>query len=90
MGIGFLVGAIANAFGVGLWWVIFSRLDFEVFLKEAYQNEHLGSIISIGALLSLASFFILLRRGLDYRARGVVFYMIVIAFVVLYFNFFSK
>lgn len=89
MGIGFLTGAIANAAGVALWWLIFAKTDFENFLKEAYQKEHLGIIISLGALLSLGSFFLFLKRSFDVRARGVLLWVFVVAFLVMYLEFWA-
>ncbi len=86
--IGFLVGAIANAMGVLVWWGFFSRTDFELFLQEAFYAERLGTIISLSALLSLGTFFLFLHRSFDVRARGVLLWVFVVAFATMYLQFF--
>lgn len=87
--IGFIVGAITNILGVLLWWGIFSRMDIELFLQIAYEQQKLGTIISLGALLSLGAFFLFIKRTFDVRARGVLLWMFVAAFLVMYLEFFS-
>lgn len=88
LGIGFLVGAITNTLGVLLWWLLFSKNDLETFLLIAYQEGHLGAIVSIAALLSLGAFFLFLKRSFDTRARGVLLWVFVTAFIVMYLEFF--
>ena len=86
--IGFIVGGITNALGVFLWWLLFSKNDLEVFLQMAYEEGHLGTIISIAALLSLGAFFLFLKRSFDTRARGVLLWVFVVAFIIFYLEFF--
>lgn len=84
IGIGFLVGLIANAFGVLIYCLIIysvQHTDIETTLRMARENGSLSKIIVSGATLNLAAFFGFLKVKRDYRARGVIIATIVIAIV---------
>ena len=73
IGIGFLVGLIANALGILLWWLFFAYpTDLVTMLTMAYEQEVLGTIIGLGAILNLVAFFGFIRLRHDLRARGVL------------------
>ena len=75
IGIGFLVGLIANALGILLWWLFF-----------AYPTD-LVTIIGLGAILNLVAFFGFIRLRHDLRARGVLIATFLSAFVTLVLKF---
>ena len=79
IGIGFIVGIIANAIGVYLYIAFFSDEGFIETLKLAKQNDFLGKIVSLGAILNLGAFFVFIKKKEDYRARGVLLATVLIA-----------
>ena len=70
--IGFLVGLVANTIGIVLYILMFSDYGIEETLIAARQNDFLGSLIALGAILNLAAFFLFLKTNQPYRARGVL------------------
>lgn len=82
VGIGFLVGLIANAVGIFLAIQLFGNgEDIETTIKQAIANGFFGKLLSIGAILNLIAFFIFLKKKQDYRARGVLLATILVAIV---------
>ncbi|MCW8980730.1 MULTISPECIES: hypothetical protein [Altibacter] len=84
--IGVLVGLIANLTGSYLYVFILSQikgLSLDETLQVAVDQDLLGTIIALGALLNLAAFFVFLKKNQYYRARGVVLATLIAAIVVL-------
>jgi len=86
--IGFIVGIIANTAGTLLYIVLFSDLGIKDTFKAAIAQEHIGSLLALGAILNLVAFFGFLKLKRDYRARGVMIATIVTAMVILYYKVF--
>tara|TARA_R110002051_G_scaffold130712_1_gene204591 strand:- start:3159 stop:3443 length:285 start_codon:yes stop_codon:yes gene_type:complete len=86
--IGFIVGIIANAIGTLLYILIFSELSIAETYKAAVAQEHVGSLLALGAILNLIAFFGFLKIKRDHRAKGVLIATILIAFVILYYKVF--
>jgi hypothetical protein len=87
--IGMFVGLIANAIGL----FIVSHLlgngdDFTTVIKAAAQEDFLGKLISLGAILNLIAFFIFIKKKQDYRARGVLLITVFIAVFTFVFKLF--
>ncbi|MFD2563978.1 hypothetical protein [Aquimarina rubra] len=70
--IGFFTGIVANSIGIILYILLFSELGIKETLKAAQQNNFLGSLIALGAILNLIIFFLFLKQNKPYRARGVL------------------
>ncbi|WP_405208384.1 hypothetical protein [Aquimarina sp. LLG6339-5] len=70
--LGFFTGILANAIGIILYILLFSELSITETLKAAQQNNFLGSLIALGAILNLIIFFLFLKQNKPYRARGVL------------------
>jgi len=70
--IGLFTGILANSVGMLLYILLFSELSIKETLKAAQQNNFLGSLIALGAILNLIIFFIFLKQNKPYRARGVL------------------
>lgn len=83
IGIGTVVGLLANTAGIYLYIYFFSDYSLEETLELAVQNNFMASLIVLGAILNLFVFFIYLRKRQYYRARGVVFATIAAALAVL-------
>jgi hypothetical protein len=81
--IGFLIGIAANLTGIYLYIFFFLDYDFELSIQMARENDAVGNLIALGAILNLIAFFLLLKKGQLYRARGVVLATIVAAIIIL-------
>lgn len=86
--IGFIVGIIANAIGTLLYILIFSDLGIIETFDAAVRQEHVGSLLALGAILNLVAFFGFLKIKRDNRAKGVLIATILTAFVILYYKVF--
>lgn len=81
--IGLIVGLLANAAGMYLYIFFFLESELEEALKIALENDSLGSLIALGAILNFLAFFVFLKKKQIYRARGVIMATIVAALVIL-------
>ena len=86
--IGFIVGIIANTLGTLLYILIFSDLSITETFEAAVNQEHVGSLLALGAILNLVAFFGFLKIKRDNRAKGVLIATILTAFLILYYKVF--
>lgn len=89
IGIGALVGLIANFIGMLIFSGLFiNEFDFERIFIIAYKNQVLNKIIALGAILNFLPFYLFLKKNLIYRARGVLIATILVAILtaLLYFS----
>ncbi|WP_372944566.1 hypothetical protein [Muriicola sp.] len=86
--IGFAVGIIANVFGTLLYILIFSDLGIFETLEVAREQNYLGSLVALGAILNLLAFFGFLRIRRDQRAKGVLIATLLAALVILFYKVF--
>ena len=84
--IGFVVGIIANTIGTLLYILLFSNMGIQETIKAAIAQDHMGSLLALGAILNLLAFFGFLKLRRDHRARGVLIATILTAFIILYFK----
>ena len=86
---GMLVGLIANSIGLILVATLFGNGDdFTHVIKAAANEGFLGKLISLGAILNLAAFFIFIKKRQDYRARGVLLITVFVAVFTFVFKLF--
>ncbi len=81
--IGLVIGMLANLAGSYLYIYFFSTYRFETTVKIALEEDLLGNIIALGAMLNFLVFFVFLKKGQLYRARGVVLATVVAALGIL-------
>ena len=81
--IGFLIGVIANLAGCYLYIFFFSKYSLETTIEVALEQDILGNIIALGALLNLGVFFIFLKKKKYYRARGVIMATLLAAIIIV-------
>ncbi|QLG45802.1 hypothetical protein [Costertonia aggregata] len=86
--IGFVVGIIANTIGTLLYILLFSDFGIAETFKAAIEQEHVGSLLALGAILNLIAFFGFLKIKRDYRARGVLIATMITALAILYYKVF--
>jgi len=81
--IGFIIGFIANIIGIALYILLFSKEGFEGTLKSAVNFNFIGKLVSLGAIVNLIVFFILIKKNEDHKARGVLLATLVAAIIVI-------
>ena len=82
--IGFIVGIVANAIGLVIATLLFGPgTGISDSLSKAVSQGFLSKLISIGALLNLAAFFLFISKNQDLRARGVLIATVLIAVLTL-------
>ncbi len=86
--IGFVVGLIANTVGTLLYILLFSEFNIVETFQAAIEQEHIGSLLALGAILNLVAFFGFLRLKRDNRAKGVLLATVITALVILYYKVF--
>ncbi|MFC5047373.1 hypothetical protein ACFSTE_07390 [Aquimarina hainanensis] len=87
IGIGFIVGLIANSIGVIICTLLFSYLSpnglsLSETLSASVQNGTIGSLLVLGAILNLIVFFLFIKKNMPYKARGVLLATIIAAICV--------
>jgi hypothetical protein len=88
IGIGFVVGIIANTFGSLLYILLFSDMGISAAIEAAHEQGHLGSLLALGAILNLVAFFGFLKLRRDQRAKGVLIATLLTALVILFYKIF--
>ena len=86
--IGIVIGFIASAIGLTLSLLFFGTGDsIANSLDIAIAQDVLTKLVSIGALLNLAAFFLFLNTNKESRAKGVLIATIVVALITLIIRF---
>lgn len=86
--IGLIVGIVANTLGTLLYILLFSDLSIMETYAAAVAQDHVGSLLALGAILNLIAFFGFLRIKRDNRAKGVLMATILTAFLILFYKVF--
>lgn len=80
---GFLLGLLANLVGICIYIFFFSREGFMDTLKSASSFNFIGKLVSLGAILNLVVFFILIKMNQDHKARGVLLATLLAAIIII-------
>ena len=56
-------------------------------IQKAYQEDLLGKLISLGAILNIMVFFVFIKRNQDERAKGVLIVTLCIAILTVILKF---
>lgn len=81
--VGFIIGIFTALLGSYLFITFFTTFDISSGIQVIKQQGYLGKIITLGTLLDLAVFGILLKRNKEFMARGVILAVIVLAISTL-------
>ena len=81
--IGFLLGLLANVVGICIYIFFFSKEGFMDTIRSATSFNFIGKLVSLGAILNLAVFFILIKMNQDNKARGVLLATLAAAIIVI-------
>jgi hypothetical protein len=82
--LGFLIGIVTTTVGSFLFIKLVLQNDFNQGLQFVKDEGYLGKIITLGAILNIIVFFILLKYNKEIVARGVVLATIVLALVTMF------
>lgn len=82
--IGFIIGIITCFIGMFLYITIAMHTDFSTGIQTMKNEGHLGKIVTLGAILDLIAFGILLKMNKELMARGVVLAVILLTIVTLF------
>ncbi|WP_396167963.1 hypothetical protein [Flavobacterium sp.] len=82
--IGFVIGLIACILGIFLFITFFTDFDFLTGVQSMKSEGKLGKLITLGAILDLVSFGVLLKMNKELMARGVVLAVICIAIFTIF------
>ena len=82
--IGFAIGTLACILGVFLFITFFTDFDFMTGIQSMKSEGKLGKLITLGAILDLVAFGILLKMNREMMARGVVLAVICIAIFTIF------
>ncbi len=80
--IGFLIGITATLAGVTFFTIIFSPESISISLKSLFVQKKLGALISIGSLINIPLFFVLLKLDKINYAYGLLSFLLLLVFIV--------
>ena len=82
--IGALIGFVATFLGTYIFFTFCTEYSFLEGVKGMKSQGFLGKVITLGAILNLVAFFILLKMNKELMARGVVFATILLAIITMF------
>jgi hypothetical protein len=82
--IGFVIGVLACILGIFLFITFFTDFNFIIGIQSMKSEGKLGKLITLGAILDLVAFGILLKMNKEFMARGVVLAVICIAIFTIF------
>ncbi len=81
--LGFVIGIICSIFGCFLFIQLFTKFTFLAGIELLKADGKLGKIITIGTVLDLVVFWVLLKSNKDFMARGVILAVISLTLITL-------
>ena len=82
--IGFVIGILASILGSYLFITLFTNFSFISGIQIMKSEGKLGKIMTLGSILDLIAFAILLKLNKEIMARGVVLALIIIAILTFF------
>jgi hypothetical protein len=82
--LGFLIGFSTTLLGSYLFITFFTEFKFIAGIQIMKSQGNLGKIITLGSILTLIAFGILLKMNKEMMARGVVLAVIALAILTLF------
>lgn len=82
--LGFLIGLATTVLGSYFFIVFFTEFQFIAGIQIMKSQGNLGKIITLGSILTLIAFGILLKLNKELMARGVVLAVIALAIMTLF------
>ncbi|QIH39290.1 hypothetical protein G7A72_10910 [Flavobacterium sp. Sr18] len=82
--LGFLIGIAATLLGSYIFITFFTEFKFIAGIQIMKSQGNLGKLITLGSILTLIAFGILLKMNKEMMARGVVLAVIALAILTLF------
>ncbi len=85
--IGFILGLLTAVIGIAICIYIIANAKGTTFISTFYLFKNGGRfwmLLALGSTPILGTFFYLLKKDLEYKARGVVLATLMIAFIVFW------
>ena len=82
--LGFLLGLVSTLIGAYLFITFFTDFGFIAGIQILKSQGNMGKLITLGCILTLIVFGILLKMNKEIMARGVVLAVIVLAILTLF------
>jgi hypothetical protein len=76
---GVVIGIVCCFLGSFLFVVLFTKYGFMEGIVAMREQDSLGKLITLGAVLDLIVFFVLLKYNKDLMARGVILSLILLS-----------
>lgn len=81
---GFIIGLAASLLGSFLFMTFFTDYEFIEGVQILKSQGYLGKLITVGSLLDLAAFGILLKMNKELMARGVVLAVFILTIATIF------
>lgn len=81
---GVLIGIASCAIGSYIFIAVFTKFSFTEGIYALRVQGNLGKLITLGAILNLIIFYVLLKFNKDLMARGVILATIILTIVTLF------
>lgn len=82
--LGALLSVLSTFVGSWLWITFLTDFDYIAGIRFYAQQDMLGKIITLGAILNIFLFYFLLRKDRDELARGVILGLIILTLITLF------
>jgi hypothetical protein len=82
--IGFVIGILGSLLGMFLYITIATDFGFISGIQIMKSQGNLGKIVTLGSILDLVAFAVLLKMNKELMARGVVLAVIMLTIVTLF------
>ncbi|MFM9824857.1 hypothetical protein [Flavobacterium sp.] len=82
--LGFIIGLLTSTLGVFIFIYFFTNFDFITGIQSIKSEGKLGKLITLGSILDLVVFAILLKMNNEMMARGVILAVITLAIITLF------
>lgn len=82
--IGIVLGFLASFIGSYLFIVLFTDFDFSTGLNTLRVQGSLGKLVTLGSILDLILFAVLLKLNKEMIARGVIIAVIILAVTTIF------
>jgi hypothetical protein len=82
--IGFVIGILASVIGSYVFITFFTDFNFMTGIQAMQSEGKIGKLVTLGSILDLVVFGILLKMNKEIMARGVVLSVIIIAIITLF------
>ena len=81
--LGCILGILSCFLGSYLFIIMFTKYSFAEGIENLKAGGHLGQLITLGAVLNIILFFVLLQFNKEIMARGIVMATIILTLITL-------